>query len=668
MATNPDEHRPFFRMRGGPGRSAGVRSVAEPEQGRDVRPADPIRKALIAAPIVAVIVGVMVVLGNQPTGRPLPVVGTSEPSSSSGAARAGYLVSRDDLADRRGLAERGEAPYDVAAADLLAWADTAVSERPRPVHPLVVTGTDNALVRDARRAYGLGLAFAWTGEERYAQAARRTIRAWVDTAVVTADTCTDHGGCHTSLILGRVGPGFAFGADLISDSDAWSADDTADLKAWLHDVLLPAASQRINNWGDAGTFLRAVAADYTGDTAAWDAAIDKWRALMDLIESDGRIPEEVRRGESGILYTQEALQYKVAVAVIAERRGVDLWDYVGAKGGSLKAAIDRLAYYWHRPDEWPDHDDPIVPAIGPLWEIVYARWHDPDWVDIMVGARPYGDRGHSAILWTTLTHGVPVDPLVAGRPSGSPDPVATTPGSSVSPQPTPSPTQTPLAPAAVPPVSGLAVRLGAALGDPAAITVRWDPPLLAGSTVEIERSLDRGPGAAIPLAASGNAATDRIAPGVARAYRVRTVVGGIAGLWSEVDDVAVSRLEITGDSADLAGAWRRIGFGAYSRGAAITTDDDGATIVWRGNAAAVAVIGPTGATRGRMDITWDGGLERIDLGRDEYTPRTLLFTTNWHGPAERQIAITANRVGSRRTVAVDDIVVLTYSLSPRPGA
>ena len=284
MATNPDEHRPFFRMRGGPGRSAGVRSVAEPEQGRDVRPADPIRKALIAAPIVAVIVGVMVVLGNQPTGRPLPVVGTSEPSSSSGAARAGYLVSRDDLADRRGLAERGEAPYDVAAADLLAWADTAVSERPRPVHPLVVTGTDNALVRDARRAYGLGLAFAWTGEERYAQAARRTIRAWVDTAVVTADTCTDHGGCHTSLILGRVGPGFAFGADLISDSDAWSADDTADLKAWLHDVLLPAASQRINNWGDAGTFLRAVAADYTGDTAAWDAAIDKWRALMDLIE------------------------------------------------------------------------------------------------------------------------------------------------------------------------------------------------------------------------------------------------------------------------------------------------------------------------------------------------------------------------------------------------
>ena len=669
MATSPDDDPPFVRMRSGGDSSGGAGAKPGSDNGVDVRPADPIRKALIAAPIMAVIVGVIVVLGNQPTGRPLPVVGTSEPSASVPGTATGYLVSREELANRRDLAERGEAPYAAAAADLLAWAEDAVSERPKPVHPLVVTGTDNALVRDARRAYGLGLAFAWTGEERYAQAARRTIRAWVDTAVVTGDTCTDHGGCHTSLILGRVGPGFAFGADLIEASEAWGEDDTADLQAWLREVLLPAASERINNWGDAGTFLRVVAADYAGDPAAFDAAIEKWRSLMDLVESDGRIPEEVRRGESGILYTQEALQYKIAVAVIAERRGIDLWEYVGEKGGSLKAALDRLAYFWHRPDEWPDHDDPIVPATGPLWEIVYARWHDPDWVDIMLEARPYGDRGHSAILWTTLTHGVPADPLVAGGPSGSPGAGETAiPGQSASPAPTPTPTRTPPAPAAVPPVSGLAVRLGAALGDPAAITVRWDAPTVPGATVEVERSIDGGAWTSIAVAPSGNAATERIPPGVPHAYRVRTLVDGVAGLWAQVDDVEVARLEVTDGSADLAGAWRRIAFGSYSAGAAITTDDDGARIVWRGTAAGIAVIGPTGATRGRMDITWDGGVERIDLGRDEYTPRTVLFATSWHSPAEREITIRATRVGSRRTVAVDDIVVLTYALSPQPGA
>jgi hypothetical protein len=664
MATNPDDKDPFFRVGRDTDRQGASRAGHDPAE----RPADPMKRALIAAPIVAVIVGLVVVLGNLPTGRPLPVVGTSPPSSPVAARDAGYLVGHDELTRRRDLAERGEEPYSAAAEDLLDWADDAVSDEARPTHPLVVKGTDNPFVRDARRAYGLGLAFAFTGEERYAQAARRTIRAWVDTAVATADTCPDSGGCHTSLILGRAGPGFAFGADLIADSDAWTQADTEDLQAWLHDVLLPAASTRPNNWGDAGTFLRVVAADYAGDEVEFSAAIDKWRSLIDLIEENGRIPEEVRRGVSGIQYTQEALQYKVAVAAIAERRGIDLWEHVGAKGGSLKAALDRLAYYWHRPEEWPDHDDPDVPSPGPVWELAYGHWQDPDWVEIMLEGRPYGDRGHSAIRWTTLTNGVPVDPLVAAGPSGSPD--GATPGTSqeATPGPTAGPTRTPLAPAAVPPISGLAVRLAGALGNPAAVTVRWDAPALARATVEVERSIEGGDWAPIPIADSGNAASDAVASGAPRSYRVRAVVDGVAGLWAQVDGVTITRVEMTSETAALAGSWTRVAFGSYSRGAATSTDDNGARLVWRGTAAGLAIIGPVGATRGRMDVAWGGGVERIDLGRDDYTARTLLFSTNWPSPAERELSVEAVAVGGRRTVAVDDVVVLTYELNPRPGA
>ena len=672
MATHPDEERAFFRMRRDR-RDIPPRRAA---RGATERPADPMRKALIAAPIVAVIVGVIVVVSNLPTGRPLPVVGTAEPSGQSATDTSGYLVSHDELDRRRDLAERGQEPYATAMTDLLDWADGAVNEPAKPSQPLVVKGTDNALVRDAARAYGLGLAFAMSGQERFAQAARRTIRAWVDTAVVTADTCADGGGCHTSLILGRAGPGFAFGADLIAASGAWSADDESALRAWMLDVLLPAASIRPNNWGDAGTFLRVVAADYADDEAEFANAIDKWRSLIDLIEADGRIPEEVRRGESGILYTQEALQYKVAVAAIAERRGIDLWDHVGANGGSLKVALDRLAYYWHRPGEWPDHDDPAVPSAGPVWEIAYAHWRDPDWVDIMLESRPYGDRGHSAIRWTTLTNGVPIEPLVAGGPSGSPDASAAEPSAGTSPgtappatpQPTATPTRTPFQPAAVPPITGLAVRLSAGLRDPASVTVRWDRPGVSGATVEVERSIGGADWTAIPIAASGNAATDAVAPGAARSYRVRAIVAGVAGLWAQVDEVTISRVEATNGTAALSGSWTRVAFGSYSRGAATSTDDDGARLVWRGTASGLAIIGPVGATRGRMDIAWDGGVERIDLGRDDYTARTQLFATNWPSPAEREITIEAVRVGGRPTVAVDDIVVLTYELNPRPGA
>ena len=87
-----------------------------------------------------------------------------------------------------------------------------------------------------------------------------TIRAWVDTAVVTADTCPDGGGCHTSLILGRAGPGFAFGADLIAASGAWSADDVRCSNR-LGESLAPSGMwQAVNDACDAiRTSARCVA-------------------------------------------------------------------------------------------------------------------------------------------------------------------------------------------------------------------------------------------------------------------------------------------------------------------------------------------------------------------------------------------------------------------------
>jgi hypothetical protein len=374
------------------------------------RPTDPVRRAILLTPIVAVIVGLAVAFASQPDGQ---AVTSANPTSSwaGPAARvsSGYLISVDELLRRGKLAAAGEEPYQSAVADLTVWAEGALDDDSHPTQPLVIVGTDNPFVDDARRAYGLGMAYVISGDEQYAEAARRTIRDWMDVAVTTSDTCPDGGGCHTSLIIGRAGPGFAFGADLIAGSAAWTDIDRADLQAWMHNVLLPAVSVRPNNWGDAGTFLRVVAADYAGDQGEFDRAIEKWRSLIDLIEPNGRIPEEARRGSEGISYTQEALQYKVGVARIAERRGINLWDHVGAEGGSLRKAVDRLADYWYRPEDWPDHPRPRVPAAGPMWEIAYAHWKDTRWADILLETRPYGDRGHSAIRWTTLTNGVPID-------------------------------------------------------------------------------------------------------------------------------------------------------------------------------------------------------------------------------------------------------------------
>ena len=545
----------------------------------------------------------------------------------------------------------GQEPYASAVVNLMEWADGAVDDVARPTQPLLIVGTDNEFVDDARRAYGLGLAYGLTGDERYAQAARRTIRSWMDLTTTTTDTCPDSGGCHTSLIIGRAGAGFAFGADLIEGSAYWTSEDRGDLQAWMRNVLLPAVSHRPNNWGDAGTFLRVVAADYAGDQREFDLAIDKWRSLIDLIEPDGRIPEEVRRGAAGISYTQEALQYKVAVARIAERRGIDLWDYVGTKGGSLRKAIDRLAYYWHRPGEWPDHDQPTVPSTGPLWEIAYAHWPEPRWLDILLDGRPYGDRGHSAVRWTTLTNGIPVGPLVAGAASGSPGP-------------TPSPSSTPApsaAPVAAPPIGGLTVTLKSFFGNPLPVAITWEAP---DALVELERSIEGGDWSGMKIASNGHSASDSLRLGVVTAYRVRAIAGGVAGQWTTLDDVSVERIEATSRTVDMSGSWTRVGFDGYSAGSALSTDAGGSKLVWRGATRSIAIVGPTGPTRGRMIVNVDGAREDdVDLRSTRFRPRVVLFAMSWDDAAVHEVEIEARPSSGRRTVAVDDIVVLSSAVS-----
>lgn len=345
-------------------------------------------------------------LGPEPAPA-TPVVPTASPVPLPPLARDGFLVGRQELEDRVARGRAGEEPYATALADLVAWADGAVGHEPDPQEPLDIPGTEGPFVDDTAIAYGLGLAWVATGDARHAERAADIIRAWTRTTKTTRNTCSDGGECQTSLIVGRVAPGFVFAADLISPSGALSSADEEAFRAWLRDVILPTASERDNNWGDAGLLLRVSAADYLGDGAALDAAYRSWREMMDLVEADGHIPEEVRRGRSGIQYTQEALLYKVAVARIAERRGVDLWSYRGTGGADLRAALDFLARYMADPAAWPFDRGQRVPDPAPMWEIAQQHYRVPAWEETFVAGRPYGADGHSAVRWTTLTNGLP---------------------------------------------------------------------------------------------------------------------------------------------------------------------------------------------------------------------------------------------------------------------
>ena len=337
----------------------------------------------------------------------LPAGSRAAPAAASGPlvlvqpATGGYLGSTAELQQRKQLAAQGVAPYKAAVSDALSFANGKLSSNPSPQNPLNISGTTGPFVDDTAAAYGLALAYSTTGDLKYAKKSRDYIMAWVNTTKSTQNTCTNSGSCQTSLIIGRVAPAFVFAANLIKPSGAFSAADDTAFRAWLRTVILPTASERINNWGDAGTFMRIAVTDYLGDAAGFSKAVAKWKSLVDLIASDGHIPEETRRGSSGLNYTQEALDYKVAAAVIAQRRGVDLWSY-----GRFKLAIDYVSKYVLNPSAWPWASG-ASSSIHPLWEVAYQRWQNPAYKPIIEKRRPYGSTGHSAVRWTTLTNGLP---------------------------------------------------------------------------------------------------------------------------------------------------------------------------------------------------------------------------------------------------------------------
>jgi Alginate lyase len=388
-------------------------STEDAADGTSTPPPKPSRhgRALLAAAAVVAVLGVLVIAVRPvtaPTATATTPPPTVEPSGSVAPLPivSGYLADRAEIEQRVAWAREGKEPFATGLRNLLDFADEARADDPRPRQPLNISGTGGPFVDDAAAAYGLALAYVATDDKAYADAAARYLMAWANTTKSTKNTCADGGDCQTSLIISRNAPGFSFAADLIAPSGAMSAAQETTFRTWLRDVILPTASERDNNWGDAGTFARIALTAYLGDAEGFDAAVARWRAMMDMVDADGHIPEEVRRGSKGIMYTQEALQYKVGAAVIAARRGVDLWDYEGKSGGTLKRSIDYLVSYLHEPDRWPWDDHAEFPTPSPMWELVYAHWSDVPYVDLLMEERPFSDDAHSAIRWTTMTNGI----------------------------------------------------------------------------------------------------------------------------------------------------------------------------------------------------------------------------------------------------------------------
>jgi hypothetical protein len=219
----------------------------------------------------------------------------------------------------------------------------------------------------------LGLAYWFTGDDRYAQQAAQLVRAWFLAPATRMNPNFQHAQAIPGLSNGR-GVGIIEarrliqvneGLALIDGSTAWTEKDRAEFHAWLTTfyewlALSPngreeqAAGNNHGTWYDAQAAHLALVLGRTAD-AKRILTEGLTNRLARQIEPDGAQPYEMARTRS-FNYACFNLEALFACARLAEHVDVDWWSFETPDGRSLRAALTWLAPYLDAGRPWPKDD------------------------------------------------------------------------------------------------------------------------------------------------------------------------------------------------------------------------------------------------------------------------------------------------------------------------
>lgn len=225
----------------------------------------------------------------------------------------------------------------------------------------------NTMTRGVER---LGLAYYFTGEQRYADKAAELLRVWFLNPETRMNPNMDYAQAVPGIAVGR-SEGIMDsrllcraleGAIMIADSNAWSETDMKALRGWVAQLidwlkssdLAMSEARKKNNHGTYYDIQAIYFALFIGDTpfAARVAEDALEKRILAQIEPNGSQPEELARTRA-LHYSIFNLKAIFALAHMASRVDVELWH---AGDHRIKAAMDYLAPYADPDLEWPYPD------------------------------------------------------------------------------------------------------------------------------------------------------------------------------------------------------------------------------------------------------------------------------------------------------------------------
>jgi len=271
-------------------------------------------------------------------------------------------------------------------------------------------GDQIAFERMATAVQDLALGYYLFGEEEYATHAALLLRTWF----LDTPTRMNPNLNHAWFERGR-NEGTSFGiksmeklpyvidaAGLLASSEAWTNDDQADMTEWVAAYLEWLTESDMGRdakmiWNRFGTVYDVqvvTCALFLNQELLARRVVEASREerINRHIRGDGRQPYELER-EITFSNSVESVSYLFQLATMAQRLGVDLWNYTASGGGSIRKALDFVAPYADSTNTWPYILDVRRPLLVPL---------------LLQGAVAYDDDEYGRLLRKLPHEDVPV--------------------------------------------------------------------------------------------------------------------------------------------------------------------------------------------------------------------------------------------------------------------
>src|SRR5258705_13543163 len=214
----------------------------------------------------------------------------------------------------------------------------------------------------------LSLAWYLTGEEKFAEKAAKLLHTWFLDEATKMNPHLEYGqaipGVNTGRGIGIIETialiGIADAASLLNGSKSWTTIDHQALQQWYSQYFnwLLTSKNGIDEHhakNNHGTWYYAQVIDFalfTGDKQKAKQLVEESKKRLDSqLTKEGKQPLELER-TNGLGYSTMNLRGWFTVATLAEKTGVDLWDYKTTQTVGLRTAFDWLMPYAMGEKKW----------------------------------------------------------------------------------------------------------------------------------------------------------------------------------------------------------------------------------------------------------------------------------------------------------------------------